>query len=99
MRLDSTVQMGDIECKTKKLEKIDMDYLTENMPKELLNEIEEERLGGQQKEKEFLPDKKAPIYNFLQKIKRLMNLVNKKRNMKYLIFIIHLSFVMKKQQI
>ncbi len=90
MRLDSTVQMGDIECKTKKLEKIDMDYLTENMPKELLNEIEEERLGGQQKEKEFLPDKKAPIYNFFAKNKKIYEFSEQKK--KHEIFNIYHSF-------
>lgn len=66
MKIAKTVQIGDTTINVKDLAKISMDWLSEQVPQELLIDIESKKLKKEEKKKTkdiYVPDAKTPIYD------------------------------------
>ena len=66
MKIAKTVQIGDTTINVKDLAKISMDWLSEQVPQEMLIDIESKKLKkeGKKKTKDiYVPDAKTPIYD------------------------------------
>lgn len=69
MKLESTVQLKDKTIKVRDLANINMKWLAEQMPEEMLVLIEEVKRLKEEEHFEgesYLPDKKTPIYDFFK---------------------------------
>ncbi|MCI8699994.1 MAG: hypothetical protein HFJ47_01465 [Clostridia bacterium] len=67
MRLANTVQIGDETVRVQDLANVDMEWLAERIPEEMLNDIENERLIQENNEnfkERYIPNRKTPIYDF-----------------------------------
>lgn len=68
MRLANTVQMGDETVRVQDLANIDMEWLEQRIPEEMLTDIENERLIQENNEnfkERYIPDRNTPIYSLV----------------------------------
>lgn len=68
MRLANTVQMGDETVRVQDLANIDMEWLEQRIPEEMLTDIENERLIQENNEnfkERYIPNRKTPIYSLV----------------------------------
>lgn len=67
MNVEKTVQLGEEEVRTTELSKIDMNWLSSKVSRQMLEEIELRRLNkeGKNAVERYVPDAKTPIYDFM----------------------------------
>lgn len=71
MKVATTVQIGDMTVNVKDLSRIDLYWLAEQVPQQMLIDIEDEQLRKEGKinvKQKYIPDNKTMIYNEFEKI-------------------------------
>lgn len=74
MKVATTVQIGDMTVNVKDLSGIDLYWLAEQVPQQMLIDIEDEQLRKEGKgtiKQKYMPDSKTPIYDEFEKIGKL----------------------------